>query len=355
MCAASLGVVPLSFASATSLGTLAAEKGLRLGASFSTGELDQAHGPSYARLYREHVHHITSELELKLAVLAPRPGARDFGPADRLFEYAERNGLAVRGHTLIWNDDIPDWVRALTKREVIQLLDGHIAAVMARYRGRVSSWDVVNEPIAPWDRQPGNLRNGPFLSALGVDYIARSFHVARAADATAELVLNEAQTESADENGQVFRDSLMGLLRDLKADGAPIDAIGLQAHLDSARPYDFPRFAGFIEEIAALDYKVLITELDVNDRAFANDIRERDAKVAEMYSAFLRSVLSVRAVTSVTFWQLADHTSWITYQARKAAPAALRRPRPLPFDENFAPKRAFYAIVEALTAMPPRS
>ena len=352
---AGIGVRPSAVLAAETLGALAAEKNLHFGASFSTAELDTAYGERYAGIYRRDARVLTSELEFKMGVLRPAADGIDFKPADRLVSFAEANGLSVRGHTLIWNDYLPDWIHALDAKGAARLLNDHVRTVMTRYRGRVRSWDVVNEPIGPWDRLPGNLRKGPFLSALGEDYIRRSFEVARSCDPDAELVLNEAQTESADENGETFRASFLSLLKRLKAQGAPIDGVGLQCHLDSGRPYQFARYAEWLEEIAALGYRILITELDVNDRALPDRIADRDMRVAKMYRDFLTAVLPVKAVTTLTLWQLADPTSWLYYGAREKAPDARRRPRPLLFDEDFQPKPAWRAVAECLSEMPARA
>jgi endo-1,4-beta-xylanase len=336
------------------LGERAAAKGLLFGASFSVAELDQVYGPAYEAMYAREAQVLTSELEFKMGVLRPTPDAVDFAPADRLLAVAEKHNLGLRGHTLIWNDYLPEWIHALGPGDVEQLLEAHIVTALERYKDRVLSWDIVNEPIAPWDRLPGNLRKGPFLTALGEDYIARSFSIARKTAPHVELVLNEAQTESDDDNGQTFRSSLYGLVQRLKDKGAPIDGIGLQCHIDTARPYDFAKFAAWLEEIAALGYRILITELDVNDRALPSDVKERDAAVAKIYRAFLGEVLKVKAVSTLTLWQMADHTSWLYYDAIQKTPRALRRPRPLIYDIGFRRKAAWDAVAEAIDTMPPR-
>jgi len=130
--------------------------------------------------------------------------------------------------------------------------------------------------------------------------------------------------------------------------------VGLQCHIDSARPYDFPRFAAFVEEIAGLGFEIVITELDVNDRAFPAGIKERDAKVADVYRRFLAAVLPIKALKTLTLWQLADHTSWMYYADVERAPASQRRPRPLIYDASFNRKPSWYAIAEALDAMAAR-
>jgi endo-1,4-beta-xylanase len=349
--------IPASSAASPSgdtLASLAAAKGLHLGGSFAVHETDAPHGAAYAALYAREVQGLTSELELKLSVIRAAADTEDFWPADRLFAFAESRGMGVRGHTLVWNDDVPAWIKALSAREAGALMDRHIERVLQRYRGRAWAWDVVNEPIAPWDKRPGNLRDGPFLAAFGESYIARSFAIARRLEPTARLVLNEAFTETADARGATYRDSLLALVRRLKDQGAPIDAIGLQCHLSSRYRYDFPRFAAFVADLASLGLDIHLTELDVDDSAFPRPTKARDARVAALYRDFLAAVLPIRAVTSLTLWQLADHTSWLGYRDAEQRPAAADRPRPLPFDHRFERKPAWTAIADALRAMPPR-
>lgn len=337
-----------------SLAALALAKGLEFGASFAVHELDRPYGAAYAAAYSRDCAAITSELAFKMSTMRPTADVLDFSHADRTVEFATKHVMRVRGHTLIWNDFLPEWVHRLGPEEVEHLLEAHIQSVMERYRGRVAIWDVVNEPIGPWDRLPGNLRKGPFLSAMGEDYIARAFRAARQHDASAVLVLNEAQTETDDDNGRTFRDSLLALLKRLKADAVPIDAVGLQSHLRSDRGYDMARFIGFLDDIAALGYAIHITEVDVNDKAFPLDVSRRDRLVADLLTRFLTPVLAHEAVTSLTFWQLADHTSWLWYAAEAKAPGSIRRPRPLLLDEAFERKPAWHAVAAALRAMPPR-
>lgn len=336
------------------LAGLAAAKGLVLGAAFAVHELDKPHGPAYARAYVRDTNSITSELAFKMSVLRPTANALNFEPADRTVAFAKTHALKLRAHTLIWNDDLPPWIWRLGPGEIEHLLDTHVMTMMERYRADVWAWDVVNEPIAPWDKLPGNLRKGPFLSALGEGYIARAFRNARRHDPKALLVLNEAQTETADDNGRVFRESLLALLRRLKSEAVPIDAIGLQAHLRSDRRYDHGLLTGFLDEIAALGYAIHITELDVDDDALPAAVDKRDAGVADVYARFLSAVLAHKAVTAVTFWELADHTSWLYYDHLAKSSDARRRPRPLLLDQRFAKKPAWHAVAKALTEMPPR-
>lgn len=369
--AASLALAPLSITSFAksaheraegtdsdsidSLAALAAQKGLAFGASFAVHELDRPYGEQYADVYRRDVQLITSELCLKIPILRPDAHVLDFAPADRFFSFASENGLGVHGHTLIWDDYLPDWIKQLSGVEVDHLLNAHILTVLERYNGKAETWDVVNEPIAPWDKNPGNLRQGPFYAHLGEDYIGKAFHLAREFDPKAKLLLNEAQTESADENGATFRKSLLDLIKRQLDKGVPIDGIGLQCHLQSERPYDFPRFAAFVREIIDLGLDVQITELDVNDSAYPGSTTERDTRVANLYAQFLKEVLALPEVSALVLWQLSDRTSWMADPGLKNGLRKDKKPsRPLPYDRAFEKKPAWYAIADALRAMPAR-
>lgn len=328
---------------------LAAAKGLLFGASFAVHELDRPHGARYADIYERDAHILTSELEFKLSALRPTPDKLDFSHADRLVAFALQRQMLVRGHTLIWNDDLPEWIKRLGNSQIEHLLESHILSVLERFRDKVSTWDVVNEPIAPWDQKPGNLRDGPFYAALGEGYIAKSFRLAREFAPKAKLVLNEASTETNDEPGETFRNSLYDLAVSLKDQGVPVDAIGLQSHLKVAAAYDYPKIIAFLHKLAALGYEIHITELDVNDTGVSGPISARDAAVAGMYKNYLDAVLSVPAVKVVQLWQLADATSWMRDPAISQRMGVRYKPRPLLYDEAFRRKPAWDAVARALS------
>jgi endo-1,4-beta-xylanase len=340
---------------ADSLGAIAAEKGILFGASFAVHELDGPHGQDYAEMYVRDARVLTSELEFKLSTLRPTPDKIDFYDADRLVAFAEQHAMRVRAHTLIWNDALPDWIKELPDADARDLLDTHIETVTTRFGDKVVIWDVVNEPIGPWDRNPGNLRGGPFYRALGEGYIRRAFDVARRFAPTGTLVLNEAQTETDDENGKTFRDSLLTLLKRLKSEGAPIDAIGIQSHIQASKPYDFPAYASYLAEIADLGYAIHVTELDVNDTGIDGSIAARDAKVADFYRRYLDAVLQLKAVKVVELWQLSDGTSWMQDRSSIGRIAMRADPRPLVYDAAFRKKPAWDAVARALSDAPSRS
>ncbi len=103
----------------------------------------------------------------------------------------------------------------------------------------------------------------------------------------------------------------------------------------------------FIREAEALGLKVFISELDVNDTAFAADIGRRDEEVAQLYRQYLDTVLKSRAVKRVVFWGITDAENWIADGEAGARKDGLAQ-RPALFDRYLGKKPAYYQVLEAL-------
>jgi endo-1,4-beta-xylanase len=259
-----------------SLGQLAAGRGLLFGAAMMRDEL----APASAILFAREVRLITPSNELKMMAVRPSRDGVDFSGADALIAFADKHRMLVRGHTLVWNEFQPEWINALSKRELKELIDNHVDLLCSRYRGRVHSWDVVNEPLRTERSERDWLSGGPYFDTLGPAYIARSLRSARAGDPGAKLLINETHTERDDAFGLRQRKRLLRLIDELQHAGVPLDGIGLQGHLDPAAPFNPDAFLEFCQEIASRGLEVQITELDVNDSSFPDTIAERDALVA---------------------------------------------------------------------------
>lgn len=325
------------------LGALAAAVGIEFGSAFDREVLtDQG----YRDLLVREARLVTTENALKFDWLRPKGPEADFTIADRLVAFSESNGLKLRGTALVWNDYPPPWLSRLGLNELRTIFDRHIDETLMRYRGRIHSWDVVNEPFYPPQGLRGGFRKGPWIEAFGTDYIARAFRRASAADPATRLVLNEAFCEQQDSLGAGVRNGLLRLVERLKGEGVPLHAVGLQGHLKPALAYDDSAFTDFLHRLAAFGVDIYITELDVDDAAMPDDIGERDALVAARYGAFLKAVLSVKAVKAVITWQMSDRYSWYGELARRKQPPS-RLPRPLPFDSNLQRKPAADAILAA--------
>jgi len=345
-------------AETATLRDLAAQKGLLYGTTIAaaqiTGDLP------FVDLVRQEAGLVVAENEMKWQVLnRGAPGDDDYGPADTIATFASANKLVLRGHNLLWYHRTPDWYFDLTDRhEQERAVVDHIKQLAGRYRGRIHSWDVVNEPIEPKDGREDGLRTAVFLETLGPEYLDLAYHTARGVDPNAHLVVNEYDVELDAPDQEARRVALLHLLEGMRRSGTPVDAVGIQAHLSAAGgpPLSAPLLRRFLADLASLGLTIQITELDVTDENAPGDVAVRDGLVADTYRRFLDVALDEPAVKMVVTWGLSDRHSWIvrreTYQAKWRTDDAASRP--LPFDADLEPKPAFDAIAGAFAHAPQR-
>jgi len=337
---------------------LAAQKGLLYGTTIAAAQITGDR--PFADLVRQEAGLVVAENEMKWQVMnRGAPGNDDYGPADTIANFASGNKLVLRGHNLLWYHRTPGWYfdlpdRTAQERAVVD----HIEQLAGRYRGRIHSWDVVNEPIEPKDGRPDGLRTAVFLETLGPEYLDLAYHTARDADPNARLVVNEYDVELDAPEQEARRVALLHLLEGMRRSGTPVDAVGIQAHLAAADgpPFSAPLLRRFLADIANLGLTIQITELDVTDENLPADVTVRDNRVADTYRRFLDAALDEPAVKMVVTWGLSDRHSWIvrreTYQAKWRSDDAASRP--LPFDADLEAKPAFDAIAGAFANAPQR-
>lgn len=304
------------------------------------------HAPDYAHLVAAQSSLIVAENAMKWSALRPDIGSYNFAAADHIVNFAQRHGIQMRGHNLVWHEALPDWFAAsVTHENARDVLSAHIRTVMGRYAGRMHSWDVVNEAINTESERPDGLRDTPWLRLIGDDYIDFSFRAARTADPYALLTYNEFGIEYESDADAVKRTLTLEMLRGLRARDVPIDAIGIQSHLRAGTRESFgDGLRGFIRQCRSLGLHVFVTELDVDDSRLPDDVPLRDAAVAKIYGDYLNLVLEEDA-SAIVMWGITDRYTWLD----KAKPRAGRaHPRPLPFDEKMRPAPAFYSITNAL-------
>jgi endo-1,4-beta-xylanase len=329
-------------------------------------------------LVRDQFNQITAENDMKWALIHPREGADgyDFGPADALVGFGERHGMALVGHTLVWHAQTPNWVFAGTnpppaeesasgessgrgfgrwtytgprasREELLERMRDHIHTVVGRYKGRIQSWDVVNEALA--DRGTNVLRNSLWLQIIGPDFIAKAFEYAREADPDATLRYNDYGLEDPGK-----RQKLLSLIKSLLEQGVPVMAIGTQAHLNVSSA-NFDHMDKALTEMGTLGLPIHVTELDINSAqggqlSTGADIASNAAatqgglvddsaqRLADAYEGVFRAFLKHKdSLEMVTFWGPNDANSW------------RRRGTPLLFDVNCQPKPAFDRVIRLAT------
>lgn len=345
------------------LDAIARRKGARFGSAVGIGRPPNSafDDPGYRDLLVRECGLIVAENEHKWYVLRPSADRYDFAPADRLAAFAKQSGLGLRGHTLLWNRDewSPKWLLthdfgSRPREAAERMLVDHIRTVAGRYP-QADSWDVVNEAMDP---ATGELRDTVFGKLLGPELIEICFHAAKAAAPEARLVYNDYMNFGPAE--ATHRAGVLKLLERLKARGVPIDALGIQGHIGGGVDSpDMARFSAadqrewrtFVDEARGMGLDLLITELDVNDKAMPADIAQRDAGVAALTRDFLDLMLDYRELKQVIVWGMADKYSWL--QGTSPRPDGLPK-RPLPYAAELKPKAMREAIAAAFRAAPER-
>ncbi|GAA5200071.1 endo-1,4-beta-xylanase [Rugosimonospora acidiphila] len=347
------GATPLtadhSHPSADSLRTLAAGVGLRIGTAVNMDELNV--DTTYTGIVAGQFNTVTAENVMKWDAIEPSQGTHNYGPADQLVAFAKAHGQLVRGHTLLWHNQIPSWLTTGVTNGTIDnaalrdILHRHITDEVSHFRGKIWQWDVANEFFT--DSNPSTINPNDFwISHLGAGVIADAFRWAHAADPHALLFYNDYNIAGED-GSNAKSDAVYAWVRQLRSQGVPIDGIGNQGHLDTQ--YGFPTLlTQDLQRYANLGLKVAITEADVRTFIETTDANQTPtdnlATFAQPYeySQMLKACLAVRACISFTVWGAGDAGSWVpgTFMGEGYADI---------YDVNLKPKAAYTALQQDLT------
>ncbi|SKA36965.1 endo-1,4-beta-xylanase [Chitinophaga eiseniae] len=296
---------------------------------------------------------ITPENAMKMGVIHPDEQLYNWREADAVAAFASRNGMKLRGHTLVWHNQAPGWIfkgangQQVSKDVLLQRLKQHITTVVKRYKGIVYAWDVANEVIS--DRKEEFYRNSLWYRICGEEYIEKAFQWAHEADPDALLFYND-----YNEINTVKREKIIHMLNGLISKGVPVHGVGLQAHWAVNEP-SAEQLDKTMADFAKLGLKIQITEFDISVYHKEHEMREREAgdsataftaakerQQLEQYRQCFASFRKYRDVlTGVTFWNISDRYSWLDN-----FPVRGRKDYPLLFDRELQPKKAFWAVVK---------
>jgi endo-1,4-beta-xylanase len=307
--------IPVAHAAgATTLGAAAAGSGRYFGTAAASGRLGDS---TYATILDREFTMVTPENEMKWDTVEPSRGSFNFAPGDSIVSRATAHGQQMRGHTLVWHSQLPNWVSSINDANTLRsVMNNHITQEMTHYKGKIYAWDVVNEAFADGSTQH---RSSVFQNVLGNGFIEEAFRTARSVDPSAKLCYNDYNIENwSDAKTQ----GVYSMVKDFKARGVPIDCVGLQSHFGAGGPP-----AGFqttLSNFAALGVDVQITELDIaqaSTTAYANTVQ---------------ACLNVARCTGITVWGIRDSDSWRTGE------------NALLFDNSGNKKAAYNAVLTTL-------
>ncbi|MGI5520952.1 endo-1,4-beta-xylanase [Micromonospora sp. CA-259024] len=308
----------MTLTTAASAGTTlraAAEKGRYFGAAVATGKLSDS---QYVGILNREFNSVVAENEMKWDATEPQQGRFSYTGGDRLVSHAQANGMSVRGHALLWHAQQPGWAQGLSGGALRSAAINHVTQVATHFRGRIHSWDVVNEAFA--DGGSGGRRDSN-LQRTGNDWIEAAFRAARAADPGAKLCYNDYNTDGINAKST----GIYNMVRDFRSRGVPIDCVGFQSHLGTTLAGDYQ---ANLQRFADLGVDVQITELDVMT----------GNNQANIFASVTRACMNVSRYTGITVWGVRDCDSW-----RGSDNALL-------FDCNGNKKAAYTNVLDALNA-----
>ena len=294
--------------------------------------------PAYTDLAARHFSQLTAEWEMKMEYVVQPDGSFRFDRADAIAAFARQHGIRLFGHTLLWYANEPEGFLKLDERR--QSFEGavrsYVTAMVSRYRGLASGWDVVNEPVM---ENGEGLRESLWSRKLGqTGQFKVAFEAARAADPAAVLFINDYHLESRPAKLRTY----MTLIEQLLKDGVPLGGIGCQTHCWSELPAG--SITATLKALAGFGLPIHLSEMDVSTvqgGVLANraEAERRQARLyAEAIEAF--AALPERQQFAFTVWGMRDRDSWLKRENASDTP--------LLFDDLGRPKAAFAAVTDAL-------
>ncbi|PCH43501.1 glycoside hydrolase family 10 protein [Wolfiporia cocos MD-104 SS10] len=274
---------------------------------------------------------ITPANSMKWDATEPEPYVFTFEAGDVIADLAHENGMLLRGHNCVWYNQLPSWVTAnnYTAPELAAIIQNRCATLVGHYRGQVYAWDIINEPF----NDNGTYREDVFYNTLGTSYIPIALTAARAADPNAKLYINEYNNEYLGPKST----ALLDLVKELKAEGVPIDGVGFQCHFVVG---EVPTtMVENFQQYAAIGLEFAITELDIRMPLPATPEMLEQQKTD--YDTVVSACMAVPNCVGISVWDWTDKYSWIpsTYPGYGEA---------CPWDANFVRKPAYDGIVIAL-------
>lgn len=298
----------------------------------------------------------------------PTPFSTRYERLDAFVDFAEGQGYRVHGHNLLFYADIgsDSWISQYrqagtwSQEQWLAWFEQYIKDKVGRYKGRVASWDVLNEPLPRVlldDAEPRNV----FIELAGDKIYSRAFQWAREADPDAMLVLNEFFLGPG---GAAQTDDLLALAHEIGRNGGRVDVIGFEGIyifsplIYTSYAYNYEQF----KKAADAGYKVTISELNVALNIYPAAGRHQmqtrllHSVQRKAFNNIVRAYLDAvpeKQRWGITTWGVADYNGFTRFGDFFKT---LRAPGggsewPLLWDDTLNKKPAFYGFMAALSGI----
>ena len=326
---------------------LAKERHRFIGTILSSEWFNDAIEPEFEEIHKTQFNVVVAENEMKFDATEPSENKFNYTKGDKMVEYAQANGLRVRGHALAWHSQVPGWVNNYSgqKEKLLSVLKNHIDSVVGHWKGKVAEWDVVNEAINDDYNHDWRSTGSVWYEGIGPEFLDSAFVWAHAADPDAELCYNDYAIEWGINEGSKAGFVLEQVKR-WKANGIPITCVGTQTHIEIAHETTPQNVRAFAKALAELDVTLNITELDIGfPKGSAGNLNDADyAKQGHLYRQFMDVFLEEPNMGEFVIWGLTDAHSWLDEQQGKT--------EGLLYDKQYKPKPAYDSIMVSLKAHP---
>ena len=242
--------------------------------------------PKYRDFIVEHFNFATHENAAKWYANEPQRDVVSYAQADAILDFADTNGIPMRGHTIFWAPERwqPSWVPGLGDVELLAEVEDRLEDAVLHFQGRFRHWDVNNEM----------LHGSFFEDRLGPDIRRWMFDRARELDPDVDLFVNDYNIIAGSE-ADAYVQQVQGFLDQ----GFPIDGIGVQGHFRNVDPWAVQLR---LDKVGQFGLPVWITELDV-------ELADEQAR-ADGLEAVLRMAYAHPAVEGVVLWGFWAGSHW---------------------------------------------
>ena len=326
---------------------LAKERGRFIGTILNSEWFNDAIEPEFEEIHKTQFNVVVAENEMKFDATEPRENEFNFTKGDKMVEYAQANGLRVRGHALAWHSQVPGWVNNYSgqKEKLLSVLKNHIDSVVGHWKGKVAEWDVVNEAVNDDYNADWRSTNSVWYEGIGAEFLDSAFVWAHAADPDAELCYNDYSLEWGLREGSKAS-FVVEQVKRWKASGIPITCVGTQTHIEIAHETTPQNVRALAKALAELGVTLNITELDIGfPKGDAGKLTAADyEKQGHLYRQFMDVFLEEPNMGEFVIWGLTDAHSWLDEQQGKT--------EGLLYDKQYKPKPAYDSIMVSLKAHP---
>ncbi len=326
---------------------LAKERGRFIGTILNSEWFNDAIEPEFEEIHKTQFNVVVAENEMKFDATEPSENKFNYTKGDKMVEYAQANGLRVRGHALAWHSQVPGWVSNYSgqKEKLLSVLKNHIDSVVGHWKGKIAEWDVVNEAVNDEYNAGWRSTNSVWYEGIGAEFLDSAFVWAHAADPDAELCYNDYSIEwGLRENSKAS--FVVEQVKRWKENGIPITCVGTQTHIEISHETTPQNVRDLAKALAELGVTLNITELDIGfPKGSADQLGDADyAKQGHLYRQFMDVFLEEPNMGEFVIWGLTDAHSWLDGQQGKT--------QGLLYDKQYKPKPAYDSIMVSLKAHP---